>query len=102
MAQFAQRPHFLIGHGSYGHVARDNQDGMQVKAALAPLPTQSIVPVELSKPGSPKARKSQGIMARCRRLSTILDAKILGSATQVMLDGMYCLFNALNIKAVFV
>jgi len=37
---------------------------MQVKAAITPLPAQGSVPVKWSNPGSPKARKSQDVLAR--------------------------------------
>jgi hypothetical protein len=36
---------------------------MQVATAIAPFPAQGIVPVGGTKPGSPKARKSQEVMA---------------------------------------
>ena len=38
-------------------------DSIQVAAAIASPPAQRIVPVGRSNPGSPKARKSQDVMA---------------------------------------
>jgi hypothetical protein len=59
------------GHGSWGHVARKNQGGMQVEAALTPLPAQGLVPVGRSNPGSPKARKIQDVLTRFRGVSCV-------------------------------
>ena len=53
----------LTGHGSCGPVGRHNQGSIQVEAAIAPLPAQRIVPVRRSNPGSPKAPKSQDVLA---------------------------------------